>query len=299
MKTERLWWVGGFLIGLVVGMSLSLTYAWVLDPPPLTLATPASLNQHDKEVYIVLVAAAYASDGNLERASRRLEGLADSRVAQTLVALAERYLAEGHDVRDVRALARLADALGSTSAAVRPFIATPTATLTPLPTATPTATLTPLPTLTPTLTRTPTRTTTLTRTPTATATSTATSTATAVPAPTGVAADFALVQSTALCDANSSGVLRIYVRDRQGKGIPGVQVSVSWPDGEDRFYTGFKPEVDPGYADFDMRPGEVYAVNLVDVTAEPARDVGVGLDQACPDLPVGTLPSWQIVFQRP
>ena len=297
MKNERPWWIGGFLIGLIVGMGMSLYYAWVLDPPPLTLATPASLNQHDREIYTVLVAAAYASDGNLERATRRLEGLADPRVAETLVALAERYLAEGHDVRDVRVLARLADALGSTSAAVRPFIATPTATLTPVPTATATVTPTPPPTATPTITRTPTRT--ATPTPTLTPARTPTPMATATPRPTVVAADFALVQSTALCDANSSGVLRIYVRDRQGKGLPGVQVSVSWSDGEDRFYTGFKPEVDPGYADFDMRPGEVYEVNLVDVTAEPARDVGAGLDRACPDLPAGTLPSWQIVFQRP
>mgnify|MGYP000156239430 CR=1 FL=1 len=298
MKNERLWWVGGFLIGLIVGMSMSLYYTWVLDPPPLTLATPASLNQHDKEVYTVLVAAAYASDGNLERAARRLDGLADPRVAETLVALAERYLAEGHDVRDVRVLARLADALGSTSAAVRPFIATPTATLTPIPTATATVTPTPPPTATPTVTSTPTRTATPTRTPTPPPTAIATATATATSGPTVVAADFALVQSTALCDINSSGVLRIYVRDRQGKGVPGVQVSVSWSDGEDRFYTGFKPEVDPGYADFDMRPGELYEVNLLDVTAEPARDVGAGLDRACPDLPAGTLPSWQIVFQR-
>lgn len=296
MKNERLWWVGGFLAGLVVGMGLSLYYAWALDPPPLTLATAASLNQRDKEIYTVLAAAAYASDGNLERAARRLDGLADAQVAQTLVALAERYLAEGHDVRDVRALARLADALGSTSAAVRPFIATPTATLTPLPTATATVTATPLPTGTPTMTPTPTRTASSTPTP---ARPTVTATATPTPRPTAVSAEFRLVQSTAVCDAHASGVLRVYVRDRQGKGVPGVQVSVSWSGGEDRFYTGFKPGVDPGYADFDMRAGETYEVTLVDVTVEPAREVGAGLDEACPDLPAGTLPAWQIVFQRP
>jgi hypothetical protein len=298
MRNERLWWVGGFLIGLVVGMGLSLYYTWVLDPPPLSLATAASLNQHDKEIYTVLVAAAFASDGNLERATNRLEGLADARVAQTLVTLAERYLAEGRDVRDVRALARLADALGSTSASVRPFIATPTATLTPLPTPTATITPTPQPSDTPTSTPTPTRTASPTFTP-ARPTATATGTATATRRATVVSADFALVQSTAVCDANASGLLRIYVRDRQGKGLPGVQIRVSWQGGEDGFYTGFKPGVDPGYADFEMRAGETYEATLVDVTAEPARGIGTGLEQVCPDLPPGTQPSWQIVFQRP
>ena len=279
----------------MIGMAMSLYYAWALDPQPLSLATAASLNQHDKDTYTVLVAAAYAADGDLERASRRLSGLDDASVAQTIVVLAERYLAEGHDVRDVRALARLADALGGTSAAVRPFIATPTATVTPTPTATALPTHTPTISPTPTSTRTPTRTASPTRTPTRPSQPTSTPT----PTPTVEADRFQIVQSTAVCDASVSGLLRIYVRDAKGKGVPGVQVLVSWPGGEDRFYTGFKPGVDPGYADFEMRVGELYEVVLVDVKVESARDVGAALDKACPDLAADIQPSWQIVFQRP
>ena len=295
MKHERLWWVFGFLVGLVVGMGMSLLYTWVLDPPALSLTTAASLTPHDREVYTVLVAAAYTSDGNLERARRRLAGLEDVDVAGTIVALAERYIAEGRDVRDVRVLARLSDALGHTSAVVRPFIATPTQTVTPTATPTPLPTRTPTPTLTPTVTPTPTRTATPSRTPSPAPVPTLTPT----PTPTVERDRFQVAQSTAVCDATTGGLLRIYVRDDEGQGVPGVQILVSWPGGEDRFFTGFKPDVDPGYADFKMQPGELYEVALVDAKSDSARAVGSNLDKACPDLPADTQPSWQIVFERP
>ncbi|MGC8878107.1 MAG: hypothetical protein ACP5R2_02670 [Anaerolineae bacterium] len=301
---ERIWWIGGFLVGLVIGMSMSLFYTWVLDPPALTLASPSSLNPHDKEIYMVLVAAAYTADGDLERAERRLAALRDAHIGDTLVALAERYIAEDHDVREVRTLARLADALGHTSAVVRAFIATPT------PTRTPTLTATPLPTHTPTASLTPTQTVPATRTATPTRQLRPTSTPTEMPAPTQAESftptatptserdRFRVVQSTPLCDAQSDGILRIYVRGSNGEGIPGVQIVVSWPEGEDRFYTGFKPAIDPGYADFEMQPGKVYEVHLVDKNGDVADNVGNVTEQTCPDLPADKRPSWQVVFQR-
>jgi hypothetical protein len=90
----------------------------------------------------------------------------------------------------------------------------------------------------------------------------------------------------------------VYVRDGAGKGIPGVQILVSWPGGEDRFFTGFKPEVDPGYADFEMKPGEAYQVELVGVKSDVAREVAAGSAASCRDLPADVQPSWQIVFQK-
>jgi hypothetical protein len=278
MRGERIVWVGGFLAGFLIGLSLSLTYTWVLDPPPLTDTTPAALNPHDKEIYTVLVAAAYATDGDLGQTRARLARLEDADIKNTIVALAERYINEGRDVRDVRALARLADALGQTSAAVRPFIATQTPTLTPVPT----FTLRPP-------TPSPTRVVRVTPTP----------TPSVRPTPTPASADvFGVAQSTALCDPATSGLLRVYVRDGAGRGVPGVQVLVNWPGGEDRFFTGFKPEVDPGYADFEMKSGEVYRVELVNVKSAVAQEIGAGLANLCPDLPSGVQPSWQIVFQR-
>jgi hypothetical protein len=279
MRHERALWVGGFLTGFLIGLVLSLVYTWVIDPPPLTDTTPAALNPPDKEIYTVLIAAAYVNDGNLDRARKRLAELEEPDIGNTIVALAERYINEGRDARDIRSLARLADALGGTSAAMRPFIATPT----------------PIPTLTPTPTPRP-------PTPTATRAVQITHTPTATPAvrPTAIpgSADvFRVAQSTALCDPSTSGLLRVYVRDDAGKGVSGVQILVNWPGGEDRFFTGFKPEADPGYADFEMKPGEVYRVELVDVEGDVAQGVGAGMADLCPDLSPGVQPSWQIVFQ--
>lgn len=277
MRRDSGIWVGGLLAGFFIGLALSLTYAWVIDPPPLADTTPAVLNPHDKEIYTVLIAAAYTADANLDRAQERLAKLEDPDIENTIVALAEHYINESRDARDIRALARLADALGGTSAAMRPFIATPT----------PTSTLMPTPTPHP---PTPTRTRVVRVTPTGTPTPGRT------PTP-GSAEAFSVVQSTALCDPSTSGLLRVYVRDEAGKGVPGVQILVNWPGGEDRFFTGFKPEADPGYADFEMESDGVYQVELVDVKSDVAQEVGADLADLCPDLPPDVQPSWQIVFQ--
>jgi hypothetical protein len=279
MRRDGIFWVGGFLAGFVIGLTLGLLYTWVINPIPLTETTPAALNPHDKEIYTVLIAAAYVADEDLDRAHSRLAKLEYADTETTIVSLAERYINEGRDARDIRALARLADALGGTSAAMRPFIATqtPTSTLTPTPTPQP-----PTPT--------PTQVVRVTATPTVTPTPRRASTAEAVEA-------LGVVQSTALCDPNTDGLLRVYVRDSKGNGVPGVQILVNWPGGEDRFFTGFKPEVDLGYADFEMEPDEIYQVELVDVESDTLEEIGAGLTDLCPDIPSDVQPSWQIVFQ--
>ena len=279
MRHEWLLWVGGFVAGFLIGLALSLTYTWLIDPPPLTDTTPAALNPQDKEIYTVLIAAAYVAEGDLDRTRSRLAELEDPDIENTIVALAERYINQGRDARDIRALARLSDALGDTSAAMRPFIATPTSTVT----STPTPTSQPP-------TPTPTRVMQLTPTPTVTP---------AAPGTSGTeGADvFKVAQSTALCDPTTDALLRVYVRDVKGQGLPGVQIVVDWPGGEDRFFTGFKPEADPGYADFEMEPGEIYQVELAGVESDAAQEVGADVADRCPDLPQGIQPSWQIVFQ--
>jgi len=306
MKGERVVWRAGLLAGLAVGLSLSLTYTWVLDPPTLAFTTPAMLNRHDKELYAVLIAAAYSADGNLERAETRLARLEDADAASTMIGMAERYIAEGRDVRDVRALARLAEALGKTSAVVRPFIAALTPATTPTParsTETPVESPAPVtapasaPPATPTAPSTPTATPTAVPTPTPTAA--VTPTRIVARTPTSAANSYRVAQSTALCDAMEEGLLRVYVRDGAGRPVPGVQIVVDWPDGSDRFFTGLKPEVDAGYADFEMESGEVYQVRLADVPSEVAREVGGDPSRSCPALSNSVRPGWQVVFQLP
>lgn len=317
---DRGWWVGGFLFGFVVGLALSLVYGWVLDPRPLPIR-PADLSQYGQEVYIRLIAAAHFHDRDETRTRTRLDSLADPELENTIVILTERYINDNRDIRDIRALVTLADAFGYTSSAMVAFISTPTpaptATPTPVPTPTPRPTQTPTPltpiptatstpaatptstptqtsTFTPTFTPTPTSTTTPTRTPTATPTSRPTRT----PTP-GPNSPFGLAQSTVVCDSATSGLLKIYIRDRLREGVPGVEVAIRWSGGKDTLFTGFKPDINPGYADFQMEPDEVYQIELVDLeTTGQIPEVTISSNELCPDLPAAINPSWQLIFQQ-
>jgi hypothetical protein len=54
------------------------------------------------------------------------------------------------------------------------------------------------------------------------------------------------------------------VRDANQKGVPGVGISVAWSGGQDEFYTGLKPKVGDGYADFTMKADVEYTLRLTD-----------------------------------
>ncbi len=306
------------MFGFAVGLALSLTYGWVLDPRPLPVR-PADLTAGDKEVYIRLVAAAFKYDQNETRLATRLAALEDPDFNNTITRLTEQYINEEQDLRDITALVNLADHLGYTTNVMIAFLATPTplptSTATPAPTptprpsrtptpVTPIPTATPLPTSTPTPTPTGTPTATATATPTLSPTPSRTPTATRTPFPTrtptpGPDSPYGVAQSVVLCDNTIGGLLRIYVRDRLGVGVPGVEIAVNWNGGRDTFFTGFKPEVDPGYADFQMKQEELYRVQLISVeTAGTAPEISVSDRDLCPDLAEGVIPSWQIVFQQ-
>jgi hypothetical protein len=311
-KGDWLWWVGGFFVGFVIGLTLSLAYGWILDPRPAPV-TPSDLQAEDRAFYTRLVALAFAHDGNLEQARKRLAALNEPEVANNVVALTEAFIEQEGDVRDIRALVGLSEALGQTTSVMAAFIVTPTPlptatptfapTPTPRPTRTPTPTITntPLPSATPTRTRVPTRTPTATRTPTVTRTPRPTRTPTATNSPTpGPDAPFGVAQSVVLCDdGNSGGLLRVYVRDRLGAGAPGVAINVSWSGGQDTFFTGFKPDIDPGYADFQMEPGQRYELMLPDFEiVGQAPEINIERRTLCRALPEDILPSWQVVLQQ-
>jgi hypothetical protein len=44
--------------------------------------------------------------------------------------------------------------------------------------------------------------------------------------------------------------------------VTGVRIIISWENGEDSFFTGLKPEIGNGYADFIMTPNISYTVRL-------------------------------------
>jgi hypothetical protein len=69
LRSPRLW------IGLVLGLAAGLAYGWVLRPVELYDTAPGSLRQDYRTDYVLMVAEAYASDGDLPQALVRLAAL--------------------------------------------------------------------------------------------------------------------------------------------------------------------------------------------------------------------------------
>jgi len=272
MRHESDWWLGGFFAGFLLGLALTLLYTWFLVPrtPP---TTPANLTPHDKEIYTVLVAAAYRHSGDLQAARNRLSALKDPHPADTIAAMTRAYIDRNADPRDIRSLAMLADALGKTESYMLAYLATATATPTNTPTPTPTPTATPSPTAAPTVSH------------------------TITPRPTPTPPSFSVAQSVPLCDGNGNRTLRIFIRDANGDGIPGTKLAVEWDGGENILYTGFKSIENPGYADFTMAVNRTYTVKLLSFPGETATDINISAVQ-CTNLPENIVPSWQLVFQQ-
>jgi hypothetical protein len=150
---SRTWlWVALLVIlGLIVGLGVGLLFGWVVVPVEYVDTAIADLRVDYKEEYILMVASAYACDGDLDKAQARLELLEAPNVGQWISDMVDRAIGEGRDEADVRALATLAHGLGVSSPQMVAYLATAT----PLPTDTPLPTATPAPTDTPTATPVP------------------------------------------------------------------------------------------------------------------------------------------------
>lgn len=224
------------LVSIVVGITLGLIYAWLIDPVEFRTADPFHIEARYREAWTVMAAEAYVAGGDWGRTQARLNGLHDPNLPQTIAALFEKYNVNGPNP-EARALARLADQLGTRTASMLVYLATPVVTPTPR--------VTPQPN-----TRTPTP---AQPTPTATlAFPTPTPTATPIP-------EYALAGSDSVCDT-SAPQIRVTVQDLEGNGLSGVDVWITWDGGADRFVTGLKPEFGTGFGDFDMQPDVSYRV---------------------------------------
>ncbi|MFC1879516.1 hypothetical protein ACFLZW_06340 [Chloroflexota bacterium] len=288
MNEERGPWY--LLTGLVIGLLLGLFYAWIAQPVEYVETTPGSLRADFKDQYRALIASAYMSNQDLVRAQARLELLEDEDILRAIAEQAQRKLAQDGASQEARALGILAIALGQGGAPAEPIqnpptqILTTTATLaatftqTPEPTATATHTPTASPTPTASATATQPLSTAISQTPTPENSPTpdgeSTPTETPIPRPTDTptftptptltpGAPFVLVDSQKVCEQELvQPLIQVFAEAANGQPLPGVLVIVTWEGGEERFYTGLKPEKGAGYADFTPVPGEIYTLHL-------------------------------------
>jgi len=236
MKTDRRgsWYL---LTGTVIGLAAGLFYSWVISPVQYVDAPPYALRAGFKDDYRALVAAAYLYSGDLLRAQDRLAQLKDDKPAQSLALQAQQAMADGHPEEEVRALGLLTLALAQgitpqPSPGSADLIATgrpPAKGITPTP-----QYFEPIenPDLPPGIS----------------------------PAP---ATGLLLQDMSLICNPDlTTPMLEVQVQDSNNQPFPSVEFVVTWEGGEEHFLTGAKPELGPGYGDFQMTPGVIYTLAL-------------------------------------
>jgi hypothetical protein len=250
------------IIALLAGLGLGLAYSWLISPVTYVDASPAILRIDFKDQYRTVIAASYAATHDLPRARARLQLLGDVDPVGELSAQAQRMLASGEPFDQVRPLAQLATDLqqgfASVEATKTPFTEASNSTAPEIPlaeTVIPTDVfITDVPTLsfeqTPFIPQAPLIT--------ATARPTSRPNATA-------GAPFTLVGQDTVCDTSlQEGLLQVMLMDSRRRQVPGIKIIVTWNQGEDTFFTGLKPELGNGYADFIMNADTVYSVRVVE-----------------------------------
>lgn len=268
------------LTGLVLGIAIGLAIAWWLAPVEYVNTTPDTLRADFKDEYRYMVGLSYGATGNLARARARLSTLGDLDPAASLGEQAQRMLASNVSMEAVQVLANLSEALraqltpsdvqagSSTStgvSAVPAMTVLPTSTLdtgSPLvfETSTPVGSVATAATENTSFNGSPQPSQTATEIPpTQIATATPRPTRTVTPTP---GQPFALVGQATFCEAAQPGLLQVYLQNSNGDPAPGMEITITWAGGEETFFSGLKPELGAGYADFVMSAGVEYVLSL-------------------------------------
>jgi hypothetical protein len=230
-------------LSLFLGFAIGIGYAWLIRPSEFQGALPDSLRAEYRGEYVLLIASAYRSTADLDRARSRLAAFPGLNAPQ-LASLAQQVAATGGGEQIARDLALLALALGSqpiapaSPQAVTPFAIATGVIKTPIVDSTmviPLATLPPS----------------FAQTPFASATTTS---------------RFRLQSQLKVCDEPKSAnpQIRVLVQSADGKGVSGVEIIVRWPGGQGHMVTGMKPEVNSGFADYDIVAGVLYELSFGD-----------------------------------
>ncbi|HKY53983.1 MAG TPA: hypothetical protein VJM08_06740 [Anaerolineales bacterium] len=289
------------LLALLAGIGLGLAYAWVISPLQVIDAEPVALRADFKDQYRSAIAAAYAATGDLPRAQARLSLLKDNDPIEALNAQAQRMLANGVSFEKADQVAALASALDEDGFSV------PAATVPSVQTQTPTIEIVnntvepPTSTIPPPTSELPIQSTEITETSESIETQVITAAA-ATPRPTRTSiptfvAPFALTEQESVCDSNlSDGLLQVLVFNSNRRQVAGVEILITWDGGAENFFTGLKPELGNGYADYIMTPNVTYTVQL-----RLGSDIASGLTTPTCQTPDGAtfFGGVKLTFQQP
>ena len=291
----------GILLALLAGLGLGLVYAWTISPARVIDAEPVALRADFKDHYRSAIAAAYAATGDIARAQARLLLLGDSDSIEALNAQAQRMLASGQSFDEADQVAALAFALDQTAVGVPTVIPTtqrtdntPDAVNTANIVVTINAVTSTFP---PSTSEVPIE---LTETPQTIETQTTSIPPTPRPTRTFIptaGAPFALTEQESVCDPNlPDGLLQVLVFNSNRRQMPGIEILITWEGGAENFFTGLKPELGNGYADYVMTADIIYTLQL-----RSGSDIASGLSTPTCQTPNGETFSGglKLTFQEP
>jgi hypothetical protein len=217
-KRPPLYLLTGLLLGVVFGCVLS----FVAFPLQVSSVGPQHLAAEYKDQYRLMVALAYASSGDLNRAQARLAQLGDADPARALSAQAQLALGNSATQREARALASLAKDLDTFEVSAQ---STSVAVNTPNP-----------------------------------EDENAAPTPFAAQEEGGsysLGSRELLCESS-----ETPPLVKLFVFDANGQAQAGVRLAMNDGEESSEFFTGARPDFGPGYAEFEMTPGSTYILSI-------------------------------------
>ena len=97
----------GFIISIVIGLTIGLLYGWLVKPPEISNTSLSSLRSDYKADFVLMVAENYASDTDIEKA---VNSLMEINPASPLAAVQQALLTGqtlGYSESDMRYMAAL------------------------------------------------------------------------------------------------------------------------------------------------------------------------------------------------
>jgi len=115
-------WAAQAALGVALGLALSIAIGWWLWPVTYTNTPPGALREDYHDDYVLMVAAGYQVERDLQTARSRLELLNCEDPAAPIVDLAETLIEGEGNEKDIARLIQLARALGASTPTLTSYL---------------------------------------------------------------------------------------------------------------------------------------------------------------------------------
>ncbi len=110
-----------FFVAALIGLGVGLYLGWVQFPVQFIDSPASSLAPGFKDDYILMIAAGYAADNDLNGAFERLRLLEVNDIPLYIQETTERYISNSRSVDDIRLLVNLASGAGRLTPLMEPY----------------------------------------------------------------------------------------------------------------------------------------------------------------------------------